>query len=57
VSKQGVHADLFKSLMTGRSGVAVAEWLGNRLTGRVGEAYAEGRSLMKWFVIDVYRIF
>ncbi|KAK4687139.1 hypothetical protein P7C73_g2981, partial [Tremellales sp. Uapishka_1] len=29
-----VHADLFKLLTTGRSGVAVNEWLGNRLTGR-----------------------
>ncbi|WVF72936.1 hypothetical protein IAT40_007754 [Kwoniella sp. CBS 6097] len=29
-----VHADLFRFLMTGRSGVAVNEWLGNRLTGR-----------------------
>ncbi|OCF41363.1 hypothetical protein I317_04844 [Kwoniella heveanensis CBS 569] len=29
-----VHADLFRFLMTGRSGIAVNEWLGNRLTGR-----------------------
>ncbi|WWD19682.1 hypothetical protein CI109_104144 [Kwoniella shandongensis] len=29
-----VHADLFRFLMTGRSGVAVSEWLGSRLTGR-----------------------
>lgn len=35
VSVKEVHADLFKLLMTGRSGPAVQEWLGNRLTGRV----------------------
>ena len=35
MSKVDVHADLFKLLLTGRSGVAVSEWLGNRLTGRV----------------------
>ncbi|WVR07625.1 hypothetical protein IAU60_004667 [Kwoniella sp. DSM 27419] len=29
-----VHADLFHFLMTGRSGIAVNEWLGNKLTGR-----------------------
>ncbi|WRT70155.1 uncharacterized protein IL334_007149 [Kwoniella shivajii] len=29
-----VHSDLFRFLMTGRSGVAVNEWLGSRLTGR-----------------------
>lgn len=35
VSPADVHADLFRFLMTGRSGVAVGEWLGNRLTNRV----------------------
>ncbi|KAK8853269.1 hypothetical protein IAR55_003972 [Kwoniella newhampshirensis] len=29
-----VYADLFRFLMTGRSAVAVSEWLGSRLTGR-----------------------
>nr|XP_019010398.1 uncharacterized protein I206_04867 [Kwoniella pini CBS 10737]OCF49179.1 hypothetical protein I206_04867 [Kwoniella pini CBS 10737] len=29
-----VHSDLFRFLMTGRSGVAVNEWLGSKLTGR-----------------------
>lgn len=35
VSAKDVHDDLFRFLMTGRSAPAVAEWLGNRLTGRV----------------------
>ena len=35
VSKIDVHADLFNFMMTGRCGVAVAEYLGSRLTGRV----------------------
>lgn len=35
VSHADVHADLFRLLVTGRAGVAVTEWLGNRLTGRV----------------------
>ncbi|OCF61367.1 hypothetical protein L486_01015 [Kwoniella mangroviensis CBS 10435] len=34
MSIQDVHSDLFRFLMTGRSGVAVNEWMGNRLTGR-----------------------
>ncbi|WWC91790.1 uncharacterized protein L201_006737 [Kwoniella dendrophila CBS 6074] len=34
MSTPDVHADLFRFLMTGRSGIAVNEWLGNRLTGR-----------------------
>ncbi|WVQ84661.1 hypothetical protein IAT38_006816 [Cryptococcus sp. DSM 104549] len=29
-----VHADLFRHLITGRTGIAVTEWLGNRMTGR-----------------------
>jgi hypothetical protein len=36
VTKEDVHADLFRLLVTGRGGIAVSEWLGNRLTGRVG---------------------
>lgn len=30
----GVHADLFRFLMTSRSGPAVGEWLGNRMANR-----------------------
>lgn len=36
VSTPDVHADLFRLLMISRSGPAVAEWLGNRMTNRVG---------------------
>lgn len=30
-----VYADLFRFLMTGRTGIAVNEWLGSRMTPRV----------------------
>jgi hypothetical protein len=35
-SIEEVHAQLFQLLITGRASPAIAEWLGNRLTGRVG---------------------
>lgn len=35
MSHAEVYADLYRLLIAGRSGVAVAEWLGNRLTTRV----------------------
>lgn len=38
VSHAEVHSDLFKLLMVGRAGAAIAEWLGNRLTGRVSSS-------------------
>lgn len=38
MSHPDVHADLFRLLVTGRAGVAVTEWLGNRLTGRVSSS-------------------
>ncbi|RXK35659.1 hypothetical protein M231_07089 [Tremella mesenterica] len=34
MTKDDVHADLFRLLMTGRHGAAIGDWLGNRLTGR-----------------------
>ena len=34
-SIEEVHAQLFQLLITGRASPAIAEWLGNRLTGRV----------------------
>jgi hypothetical protein len=34
-SVEEVHAQLFQLLVTGRASPALAEWLGNRLTGRV----------------------
>jgi hypothetical protein len=51
VSHPEVHADLFKLLMVGRAGAAVAEWLGNRLTGRVNslsDVSEMNRSLRKF---------
>jgi len=41
-SIEEVHAQLFQLLVTGRASPAVAEWLGNRLTGRVSQAYSVG---------------
>ena len=37
-SIEEVHAQLFQLLITGRASPAIAEWLGNRLTGRVSQS-------------------